>query len=72
MRDFDFSKEMVLGKKHLKKLDYNVNDYKFIQLVTDLFKCELNNLHNKTSTKYELFTTIGKDTDTEFHRMFYR
>jgi hypothetical protein len=71
MRDFDFSKEMVLGKKHLKKLDYNVNDYKFIQLVTDLFKCELNNLHNQTSTKYELFTTIGKDTDTEFHRMFY-
>ena len=71
MREFDFSKEMVSGKKHMKKLDYNLNNYKFIQLVSDLFECELNNLHNQANTKYEIFTTIGKDSDTEFHRKFY-
>ena len=46
MKDFDFSKEMVNGKKHMKKLEYNPNDYKFIELVTELFQSELNNLHN--------------------------
>ena len=71
MKDFDFSKEMVNGKKHMKKLEYNPNDYKFIELVTELFQSELNNLHNNAITKYELFTTVGKDSDTEFHRQFY-
>ena len=46
MRDFDFSKEMISGKKHMKKLDYNPNDFKFIKLVSELFDCELNYLHN--------------------------
>lgn len=71
MRDFDFSKEMISGKKHMKKLDYNPNDFKFIKLVSELFDCELNYLHNQANTQYEIFTTIGKDSDTEFHRKFY-
>tara|TARA_B100001778_G_C18590422_1_gene632030 strand:- start:344 stop:2326 length:1983 start_codon:yes stop_codon:yes gene_type:complete len=71
MRDFNFSKEMVLDKKHMKKLDYNPDDYKFIKLVSDLFETELSNLHEKAENTYELFTTIGKDSNTEFHNKFY-
>ena len=67
MRDFNFSKEMVLDKKHMKKLDYNPDDYKFIKLVSDLFETELSNLHEKAENTYELFTTVGKDSNTEFH-----
>lgn len=55
----------------MKKLDYNPNDFKFIKLVSELFDCELNYLHNQANTQYEIFTTIGKDSDTEFHRKFY-
>tara|TARA_B100000575_G_scaffold290714_1_gene294942 strand:+ start:1665 stop:3644 length:1980 start_codon:yes stop_codon:yes gene_type:complete len=70
--NFDFTSEMVYGKKHLNKLDYDINDYKFVQLVTDLYKCELNNLHNSTSSKYDLFTELGKDSHTVYHNKFYK
>ena len=71
MRDFNFSKEMVLDKKHMKKLDYNPHDYKFIKFVSELFETELSNLHEKAENTYELFTTVGKDSNTEFHKKFY-
>lgn len=71
MTDFNFANEMTLGKKHMKKLDYNIKDYKFVQIVTDLFQTELNNIHKDASNKYEVFTKVGKDSDTEFHRKFY-
>ena len=72
MRNFDFSKEMIIGKKHMKKLEYNPDDYKFTKIVTDLFEIELNNLHTKAENTYELFTTVGKDSNTEFHKCFYK
>ena len=31
MNNFDFSSEMVYGKKHLCKLDYNINKYRFVE-----------------------------------------
>lgn len=29
MENFDFSKEMVYGKKHLQKINFDVSKYKF-------------------------------------------
>ena len=71
MTDFNFSKEMVYGKKHIQKIDFNIKEYKFIELVTNLFECELCELHNSSNNKYELFTELGKDSHTEFHKKFY-
>ena len=71
MTDFDFSREMVMGKKHMRKLNYNIRNYRFIELVTNLFEIELDMLHLTGENKYELFTTLGKDSITEFHKKFY-
>jgi len=71
MSEFDFSKEMVYGKKHLNKLTYVPSEYKFIDLIKELYDCELNELHNSTENKYDLFTELGKDSHTVYHRMFY-
>ena len=69
MNNFNFSQEMVYDKKHLQKLPIQ-NKYKFIDLVTDLFQKSLSELHIE-SNKYELFTELGKDSNTEFHKLFY-
>ena len=69
MTEFDFSKEMK--NKHLNKLRYDINEYKFIDLVSNLYDCKLNELHNSKEDKYELFTELGKDSHTVYHKMFY-
>ena len=72
MEIFDFSREMVYGKKHMCKLNYDVKKYKFVEMVTELFESELNNLHTSQKQEYEVFTEIGKDSNTEFHKTFYK
>jgi hypothetical protein len=72
METFDFSKEMVYGNKHLCKLRYDIKKYKFIEYIEKLFTSELNNLHNIQKREYELFTEVGKDSNTEFHKKFYK
>ena len=68
---FDFSKEMVYGKKHLDKLNIKMN-YKFIKFVKELFNIEdLSQLHLSENIKYELFTELGKDANTVYHNKFY-
>ena len=69
---FDFTSEMIYGKKHLNKLKYSLTEYKFIELVKELYNCELNELHNSTKNKYNLFTELGKDSHTIYHKMFYQ
>tara|TARA_B100001094_G_scaffold332783_1_gene406468 strand:- start:1251 stop:3212 length:1962 start_codon:yes stop_codon:yes gene_type:complete len=71
MNNFNFSEEMVYGKKHLCKLNYNKNEYNFIKLVSELYNIELNKLHEIQEKSYELFTELGKDSHTEFHKKFY-
>ena len=70
MSKFNFSKEMVYGKKHLQKININ-KDYNFISIVENLYNIELKYLHTKKEKEYELFTEIGKDSETEFHNKFY-
>ena len=69
MEIFDFSKEMVYGKKHLQKINFDVSKYKFVKLVTDLFNTELNKLHTIQEQHYDVFTEVGKDSNTEFHKI---
>ena len=54
-----------------KIYNYDINKYNFIKEVTQLFQIELSYLHKKVSKEYKLFTEIGKDTNTEFHDLFY-
>ena len=68
---FDFEKEMVYGKKHLNKIIFEKKNYPLYKLVTNLFASPLNQIHQTSDKKYELFTQLGKDSNTEFHRKFY-
>ncbi len=68
---FDFATEMVYGKKHLKKVDFDPSKYKFVQMITELFNVELNQLHTTRKRDYEVFKEVGKDSNTEFHTKFY-
>ena len=73
MNDFDFlQKEMVYGKKHLQKINYDTDKYKFVEMVTQLFNKELNKLHEIQENNYNLFTKIEEDSNTEFHKTFYK
>ncbi len=69
---FDFASNMVYGKKHLCKINYNLNKYNFVKLTEELFKTNLSKLHEIQKNNYELFTELGKDSNTEFHKMFYK
>jgi len=51
---------------------YSKEKYKFSEHVSKLFNCELNKLHTIREKDYELFTQIGKDSNTEFHQKFYK
>ena len=70
---FNFSKEMVYGKKHLNKLEFDTKKYDLTKEVTDIFSVELNKLHTQSGKTYEILgpNMLGKDTDTEFHNKFY-
>ena len=70
---FNFSKEMVYGKKHLNKLEFDTKKYDLTKEVTDIFSVELNKLHTQSGKIYKILgpNMLGKDTDTEFHNKFY-
>lgn len=72
MNCFDFPTELVYGKRHLRVLNYDVQEYDFVSAVTDIFQYDdLNELHQKQVQHYELFREFGKDNNTEFHNHFY-
>ena len=74
MKKFNYPKEMIYGKKHLNKLQFDKKKYDFVSVVSKIFNCELKNIHNWTETKYDLFgpDMIGKDSHTEYHNHFYK
>ena len=70
--DFDFEKEMVFGKKHIQKLDFDKEKYSFITYLTELFGVtDLSELHKIKMKDYEVFKKFGTDSNTEFHEKFY-
>ena len=68
---FDFSTEMVYSKKHLNKLNFDKEEYALYKLLEELFACPLHQIHQNSLKEYPLFTELGKDSNTEFHRKFY-
>ena len=70
--EFNFPEEMILGKKHINKISYDKNNYKFIALLNKLFETDdLSLLHTKLENEYEIFREFGKDSETIFHKKFY-
>ena len=53
----------------MKILKYDTVQYRFQDLVQSLFDCDLSELDNQEE-KTNL--TLGTDTKTEFHKVFYR
>ena len=73
MNNFDFSTEMVYGKKHLDTLLFNTEKYNMYSIVENIFENDLSLLHTTSTKKYPLLTKdmLGKDSHTEFHKLFY-
>lgn len=55
-----------------KIYNYDTSIYNFEELISSLFNTELNNLHNIKTKNYDIFTELGKDSNTEFHQKFYK
>ena len=72
MSQFNFEKEMVLGKKHLSKLNCNLENCNIADVVQRHFGYNLDKGHQMEREKYDLFTEIGKDSHTVYHRKFYQ
>lgn len=70
--EFNFSKELVYGKKHLKILeDYDKEKYDFRRFARDCFSIEnLNEVHTNNPT-YNVFEEFGPDVNTWYHNTFY-
>lgn len=73
MTEFSFENEMIYGRKHLNKINFDKKKYNFVDLISNLFESDLNKLHHTSDEKYELFSKdmLGKDSDTIYHKKFY-
>ena len=71
MTEFDFTREMVYGKKHLNKVNFELEKYDLSSEVRDLFGYPLDEAHLHQEEKYDLFTELGKDSHTVYHKKFY-
>ena len=71
MNNFNFCEEMVYGKKHLSKLHFDKEKYSMYKEIEQLFGYTLSEAHLNQKEQYELFTMLGKDSHTVYHRMFY-
>lgn len=73
MNNFNFSKEMVYGKKHLDTLIFDIDKYNMYSTVKNIFNSDLSLLHTTSTKNYPLLTKdmLGKDSHTEFHELFY-
>ena len=73
--DFDFSKEMTYGRKHISKLSFSREKYDMTEMMSKLqlteFNLHLEDVDNFSTEKYQLFTELGKDSHTHYHKAFY-
>ena len=69
---FDFSTEMVYGKKHNNILNYTNNNYDFRKYARECFNIEKLDEVHKNNPQYEKFTEFKKDVQTWYHKTFYR
>jgi hypothetical protein len=72
MSDFDFSKEMVFGKKHIDIVGNYDNNYDFRPFAKECFKIDiLDNVH-EGNLSYDVFKEFGPDVKTWYHETFYK
>ncbi len=73
MEKFNFNEEMKLGKKHVNIINnYDKNKYDFRPFVKECFQYEnLNEIH-KLGNEYQVFDEFGPDTQTWYHKKFYK
>ena len=58
MNEFDFSKEMVYGKKHVNQLNYDNSKYDFRPFLRECFNINnLNDVH-VNNPKYVIYTAV--------------
>lgn len=69
---FNFSEEMVLGKKHNNVLRYNNDNYDFRKYARECFDIEKLDEVHINNPKYERFTEFKKDVQTWYHKKFYK
>ena len=51
--------------------DYDLDKYDFVSLFQTLFKSkDLQKIHLNKKKNYNFFANPGKDSDTEFHKIF--
>jgi hypothetical protein len=68
---FNFSKEMVFGKKHVNNLKYDNSKYDFRDIVKKCFNIDnLSEVH-KNNPNYDVFKSFGPDVQTWYHETFY-
>ena len=60
MPEFDFTREMVYGKKHMNKVNFESEKYDLYREVENLFGYPLNEAHNNSEETYDLFTELEK------------
>lgn len=71
MNNFDFSNEMVIGRKHNNTLQYNNEVYDFRPFARECFNIETLHEVHKNNPTYELFTEFKTDVQTWYHKTFY-
>lgn len=54
-----------------KYYSYDRDQFKFVELVTELFEQNLDELHLSTQESYAFFGSPGSDSETEHHKRFY-
>jgi hypothetical protein len=70
--DFDFSKELVYGKKHLKILEgYDKEKYDFRKFARDCFNVDKLDEVHENNPEYDVFQEFGPDVNTWYHDTFY-
>ena len=53
-------------------LKYDTNKYNFQEIVGQLYVSKLNLIHNDSEDNYEEVKGLGRDSDTIFHKVFYK
>ena len=70
---FNFTEEMVKGKKHMGILNnYNNNRYDFRPFAIGCFKTEKLNMVHENNPTYGIFKEFGPDVQTWYHKTFYK
>mgnify|MGYP003644835820 FL=1 len=71
--DFNFSKEMVFGKKHMDIVkNYDNSKYDFRPFIKECFEIKFLDMIHENNPTYDVFKEFGPDVQTWYHETFYK